>query len=134
MAGIGAPVLLLLPVAGITHASETRTTSGRPVALPPESGVSGRIVSGERWGLEEASLVLTFPEARRVLSGKGGFVSARAVVTERCAPFLVTALVNAEARANAHRAGTVFGRAVYRAVRRALIDHDGYPDPRETAP
>ena len=146
-----------------------------PATVPTPETFGGRaeVVTSERWGGWEKSLVVTLPRPTRILSTNEGFLEAElvvnhgaqpsvwtrafeelsegsvsggdaylaevearladargvdasriavtgtavdldhlAVVTERGGPFVVTALVTAGARTNAHRAGTDEGRHI----------------------
>ncbi|BCB95961.1 hypothetical protein JZK55_08830 [Dissulfurispira thermophila] len=58
------------------------------IPLPAELGAKAFVLKGEREGLWEKSLIVKFPERRRVLSTNDGFVDARAVVNHSAHPEL----------------------------------------------
>ena len=59
-----------------------------PLALPPSLEAKALLLRGERDGLWEKTLLVTFPETRRTLSTFDGLIEARAAINHSGHPWL----------------------------------------------
>jgi hypothetical protein len=82
-AGVSLFAVFLFCVSAAPHAA------GTPIGpLSERLRARAIVIDGERNGLWEKSLVVTFPEARRALSTTEGRVNARAALNHGASPFL----------------------------------------------
>ncbi|GER92442.1 hypothetical protein A45J_0158 [hot springs metagenome] len=73
-------IVLMIPIPSFVMAGD--------IPLPAELGVKAFVIKSEKNGLWEKSLIVQFPERRRVLSTNDGFVDAMAVVNHSAHPEL----------------------------------------------
>ena len=85
MAALALAFLFLLAMA---CAAGQQTANGQVLALPAEVSAQARILRGERDGLWEKTLLVTFPQPRRVLSTFDGLSLSRAAINLSSHPLL----------------------------------------------
>jgi adenosylcobinamide amidohydrolase/predicted amidohydrolase len=87
LAGLAVLVLVLLCLSATARAGEP-APADQALALPAEVAAQARILRGERDGLWEKTLLVTFPQPRRVLSTFDGLTVSRAAINLSAHPLL----------------------------------------------